>query len=382
MSEEIRICFTGGATGGHFFPLLFTLRELKKIAQEKNLKLKFYYIGVEPLDKKTFEEEGVKIYILPSFKIRRYFSLENFIDIFLKAPIAFLLSFFYLFLIMPDVLFSKGGTSAFPPVFVAWLFKIPVLVHESDTIPGWTNKVSSKFSRKIALAFEEAKKFFQNKETLVIGQPIDERIIYSPILKEDYERFQLDPQEKLILVLGGAQGSQFLNELIIQSLPHLLKIAQVVHLTGKKFFQETYFLALKIIRQSIPLREKYYKIFPFLRNEDVLILMKMADLVIARAGAGTIFEIAALGKPSILIPLSEEVVGGHQKENALVYSKTGAAYFLEENNAKPHLLSFYAEQILTNSEISEKMKKAALNFYKPGSAQRLAEEILYLAKRG
>ena len=87
--EEIRICFTGGATGGHFYPLLFTLRELKKIAQERNLNLKYFYVGVEPLDRRALEEEGVKIYILPSFKIRRYFSFENFIDIFLKMPLAF-----------------------------------------------------------------------------------------------------------------------------------------------------------------------------------------------------------------------------------------------------------------------------------------------------
>jgi UDP-N-acetylglucosamine--N-acetylmuramyl-(pentapeptide) pyrophosphoryl-undecaprenol N-acetylglucosamine transferase len=380
--EEIRICFTGGSTGGHFYPLLFTLRELKKIAQERNLNLKYFYVGVEPLERKTLEEEGVKIYVLPSFKIRRYFSLENFIDIFIKMPLAFLLSFIYIFKIMPDVLFSKGGTSAFPPVFVSWLFRIPILIHESDSIPGWTNMVSSRFATKVALAFEFAKKFFKNKEVLVVGQPIDERIIYTPISKEDYERFGLNPDEYTILILGGAQGSQFLNDLIVECLPELLKFSQVVHITGKKFFQETYSFALGKIRTSIPLREKSYKAFPFLKNEDLLILMKIADLVISRAGSGTIFEISALGKPSILIPLPEDVVGGHQKENAFIYSKTGAAYFLEEKNAKPHLLLFYIKEILTKEEIKEKMKEAALKFYKPGSAKKLAEELIILAKRG
>ena len=380
--EEIRICFTGGSTGGHFYPLLFTLRELKKIAQERNLNLKYFYVGVEPLERKTFEEEGVKVYVLPSFKIRRYFSIENFIDIFIKMPLAFFLSFVYIFKIMPDVLFSKGGTSAFPPVFVSWLFRIPILIHDSDSIPGWTNKISSRFASKVALAFESAKKFFKNKEILVVGQPIDERIIYTPISKEDYERFGLNPNEYIILVLGGAQGSQFLNDLIVECLPELLRFSQVIHITGKKFFQETYGFALGKIRTSIPLREKNYKAFPFLKNEDLLILMKISDLIISRAGSGTIFEISALGKPSILIPISEDVVGSHQKENAFIYSKTGAAYFLEEKNAKPNLLLFYIKEILTKEEIKEKMKESALKFYKPGSAKKLAEELIILAKRG
>jgi len=380
--EEIRICFTGGATGGHFYPLLFTLRELKKIAQERNLNLKYFYVGVEPLDRRALEEEGVKIYILPSFKIRRYFSFENFIDIFLKMPLAFFLSFFYLFKIMPDVLFSKGGTSAFPPVLISWLFRIPILIHDSDSIPGWTNKVSAKFASKIALAFEETKRFFRNKEVLIVGQPIDERIIYTPLSQEDYERFGLSPKEYLILVLGGAQGSQFLNDLIIECLPELLKFSQVVHLTGKKFFQEAYSFALGKIRTTIPLREKNYKAFPFLKNEDLLILMKLSDLIISRAGSGTIFEIAALGKPSILIPLAEEVVGKHQKENAFLYSKTGAAYFLEEKNAQPNLLLFYIKEVLTKEEIKEKMKKAALKFYKPGAEKKIAEELIFLALKG
>jgi len=380
--EEIRICFTGGATGGHFYPLLFTLRELKKIVQERNLNLKYFYVGVEPLDRRALEEEGVKIYILPSFKIRRYFSFENFIDIFLKMPLTFFLSFFYLFKIMPDVLFSKGGTSAFPPVLISWLFRIPILIHDSDSIPGWTNKVSAKFASKIALAFEETKRFFRNKEVLIVGQPIDERIIYTPLSQEDYERFGLSPKEYLILVLGGAQGSQFLNDLIIECLPELLKFSQVVHLTGKKFFQEAYSFALGKIRTTIPLREKNYKAFPFLKNEDLLILMKLSDLIISRAGSGTIFEIAALGKPSILIPLAEEVVGKHQKENAFLYSKTGAAYFLEEKNAQPNLLLFYIKEVLTKEEIKEKMKKAALKFYKPGAEKKIAEELIFLALKG
>jgi len=377
--KKIRVCLTGGATGGHFFPLIFVARELKKISQEKNFKIEIFYIGGEPFDKKLMEEEGIRVYVIPSFKLRRYFDIKNFFD-FLKAPFSFLLSFFYMFLLMPDVLFSKGGPSSIAVVFSAWFFRIPILIHDSDSVPGLANRISAKFARKVALAFPSAQKYFSSKEVVIVGQPIDERIIYTPITQEDYERFHLNKDEKIILILGGSQGSQFLNEIIIEILPQLLKISQVVHLTGKKFFQEAYSYALGIIRRNSPLEEKKYKAFPFLNNEDNLILMKMSDLIISRAGSSSIFEIAALGKPSILIPLPEDVVGSHQKENAYYLQKIGACYVLEEANVKPHLLLNLIQSILKDEELKEKMGKNALNFYKPHAARKIAEEILVLAQ--
>ncbi|MER3581296.1 MAG: hypothetical protein C4347_00290 [Patescibacteria group bacterium] len=377
--KKLRICFTGGATGGHFFPLLFVLRELKKIEKEKNAKFEYYYIGVKPMDEKLLKEEGVKIYKIGEVKLRRYFDFQNFLD-FLNTPLVFLQSLFYVFITMPDVLFSKGGPSSFFVVLAAWIFRIPILIHDSDSIPGLANKISSFFAKKIALAFDEARNFFPKEKVIVVGQPIDERIIFNPIFKEDYERFDLNSDEKIILVFGGSQGSEFLNDLIVEILPELLNIAQIVHLTGQNLYKDTYLYALSKIRQKNPLKEKKYKAFPFLKNEDFLILMKMADLIISRAGSSSIFEIAALGKPSILIPLSKSIVGDHQKRNAFIYSQYGACLFLDEPNAKPHLLLNIIRDLFNRPQYLEEMSKNAKNFYKPGAAYKLAEELLFLAQ--
>lgn len=377
--KKLRVCLTGGSTGGHFFPLIFVSRELKKLSQERNFNLEIFYLGGEPFDPKLMIEEGIKVYTIPTLKWRRYFSWQNLIDFF-KFPFAFLLSFFYMFLIMPDVLFSKGGPSSPLIVFWAWFFRIPVIIHDSDSVPGFANRLASRFARKVFLAFPSAAKYFPSSETVVVGQPIDERIITTPITQEDYERFHLKKEEKIILVLGGSQGSQFLNELIIEILPQLLKMSQVVHLTGKNLFSEFYSYALQRIRRYVPLEEKKYKAFPFLNNEDTLILMKMADLIISRAGASSIFEISALGKPSILIPLAESVVGSHQKENAYAFQKIGACYVLEEANAKPHILLNLIHNLLKDESLREKMTKNALEFYKPRASRKIAEEILILAQ--
>lgn len=376
---KIRVCFTGGATGGHFFPLILVARELKRISQERNVRLEIFYIGGEPFDRKLMIEEGIKVYIIPSFKLRRYFDLKNFID-FLKIPVSLFLSMLYMFIIMPDVLFSKGGPTSIAVVFAAWIFRIPILIHDSDMVPGLANKLSSFFAVRVALAFPLARKYFSAKKILIVGQPIDERIIYTPITKMDYERFHLTDEEKIILILGGSQGSRFLNELIIEILPELLKFTQVVHITGKKFFQEFYSHALQRIRRYSPLQEKKYKAFPFINNEDNLILMKLADLIISRAGSSSIFEISALGKPSILIPLAENIVGSHQKENAYYFQRNGGCLVLEESNAKPHILLSMIKNILADEKLRETMQKNALQFYKVGAARRLAEEIFILAQ--
>lgn len=161
--EEIRICLTGGATGGHFFPLIFVAREIKKIAKKDNLNIKFFYLGIKPFKEEILKREGIDIYLLPEVKLRKYFSLKNLIDFF-KFPFSFIIAFYYLFRFMPDIIFSKGGPSSLSVVLSGWLLAIPIFIHESDSIPGLTNKISSKFAKKIFLAFSEAQKYFNQKK--------------------------------------------------------------------------------------------------------------------------------------------------------------------------------------------------------------------------
>ncbi|GIW67429.1 MAG: UDP-N-acetylglucosamine--N-acetylmuramyl-(pentapeptide) pyrophosphoryl-undecaprenol N-acetylglucosamine transferase 2 [Candidatus Parcubacteria bacterium] len=378
-NEEIRICLTGGATGGHFFPLVFVAREIKKIATKENLNVKIFYLGTKPFKEEILKKEGVNIYLLPEVKLRKYFSLKNVLDL-IKFPFSFFIAFYYLFKFMPDLIFSKGGPSSLSVVLAGWILAIPIFIHESDSIPGLTNKISAKFATKIFLAFAEAEKYFPRKKTIIVGQPIDIEALTEKIIFEDYQRFGLDPHKKIVLVLGGSQGSRFLNDLIIEALPQLLNLAQVVHQTGEKKYPDAYLYAKGTLLEKNPERIKDYHPFPFIDHNDLTILMKISDLIIARAGSSTIFEIAALGKPSILIPIEEKVAGWHQVINARIYDHYGACKVLEEKNAKPHLLVSLIEDILKNEELMKSMSESALKFAKTDAGQKIAEEIVYFIK--
>jgi UDP-N-acetylglucosamine--N-acetylmuramyl-(pentapeptide) pyrophosphoryl-undecaprenol N-acetylglucosamine transferase len=322
---------------------------------------------------------GIKIYILPEIKLRKYFSLENFLDC-LKSPFVFLKILWILFWKMPNVIFSKGGPTSFLVVLAGWFLRIPILIHESDSIPGLANRLSSRFATRIAVSFAETKKFFPEKKTAFTGHPVDTLIFSQPIFEEDYKRFKLNPEEKITVVLGGSQGSKFINDLILDSIDSLLKITQIVHITGEKNFAEVYETAKGLIMKKVPMREKNYHAYPFLNPEDLALLLKLSNLVISRAGAGSIFEIAMAGVPSILIPIRKEVAGDHQIKNAYIYSQYGACIVLEENNATPSLLLTSIRRIFENPEVENNMRKNAKTFAKPEALSLIGQEIWHLAK--
>lgn len=218
------------------------------------------------------------------------------------------------------------------------------------------------------------------KKTIVVGQPLDKDFLREEVLAEDYQRFGLDPDKKTILVLGGSQGSKFLNDLIAEALPQLLDFAQVIHQTGEKNYQDTYLYIKGILLEKNPEQLKNYHPFPFFDHDDLVILMKLADLIIARSGAGTIFEIAALGKPSILIPIEAEIAGWHQIINARIYGHYQAAKVFEEKDIKPHLLVSLVEDIFQNESLMKSMSEAAIKFAKIEASQKIAAEIINFLK--
>ncbi|BCX15296.1 MAG: UDP-N-acetylglucosamine--N-acetylmuramyl-(pentapeptide) pyrophosphoryl-undecaprenol N-acetylglucosamine transferase [Candidatus Parcubacteria bacterium] len=377
--DELIICLTGGSTGGHLFPLIFVTREMRKIMAAKNISIRFIYIGCRPVDANIFLKEGIEVYFIPSFKLRRYFSLSNLIDI-LKMPLSFLLAFYYLFKFLPNVIFSKGGPGSLAVVIMGWFLRLPIFIHDSDTIPGLTNKISSLFAKKIFISFPEAAEhLFHKKRTVLVGHPVNVETIVRPVLTEDYEKFKLNPEKKIIFVLGGSQGSKFLNDLILEILPSLLSLAQVVHQVGSQNFNE---VKLQLAGLATITQEKKqinindYHLFSFISNDDTLRLLKMADLVISRAGAGSIFELAATGTPSILIPIEEAVAGKHQLLNAQKYYLAGACIMFEEKNAKPHVLLTEIVNILSNKELADKMREKAKAFAKLDAGFKIATELI------
>ncbi len=376
--EKIILCLTGGATGGHLYPLVNVSKVFKSIMEEKRWSYEIFYLGAKPFDEDILKINGIDVFTIPSAKIRRYFDFRNILDIF-KFPFGFLKAFWILYIKMPNVIFSKGGYGSLEVVLAAWILRIPILIHESDTIPGRSNRIAGLFATRIAISFEKAKKYFNSKKTALVGHPIDPDFDEIKPDEEIYRKFNLEKNMKTILILGGSQGAMKINDVVIFSLDKLLNLGQVVHQIGKNMIKEYEQIARGFILENIPTKKNYYHPVDFIDHLDLIKLLKISDIVISRAGAGAIFEIAAAGVPSILIPIRENVVGRHQIENAYEYAHTGAAVVIEEQNFTPDIFSSVLKRILNDKETLEFMKKSALEFSKKDAAKLIAEELVFLS---
>ncbi len=380
--NEIRVGMTGGGTGGHIYPLIAVSQKLQELAGERGLAARIRYFGKAGSYAAAFSDSGVEISSVVSSKLRRYFSPANVLE-FPKFIAGFFEALFKLLVFMPDVLFSKGGPGALAVILAARFYRIPVIIHESDSVPGLTGVVSARFAQKIAVAFAGASRYFREQDQpkiALLGNPIRSELLKSGAGKEEAkESLGFNPKYYVILALGGSQGSTRLNEFLLDNAEPLAKMAQVLHQTGVKNYGEIA-RELKIsLRYAGEEEKKSYRAVPYL-EQDMKTAMTAADLIVSRAGAGAIFEIAALGKPSILIPLTESAKD-HQKMNAYEYSKTGAAVVIEEENLLPHVFQGIVFDLINHPEKLKEMGERAGHFSKPDAAENIAKEIFILALR-
>lgn len=367
----MKIVFTGGGTGGHFYPIIAIVESIQKIAKEKKFLLpEMYFFAPDPYDKATLYDHKIKYQNVTSGKIRRYFSILNFIDI-LKTFFGVLKAIFDVFNIFPDVIFSKGGFGSFPTVLAGFILRIPVIIHESDSVPGLVNKFAGKFADRIALSFEEAAPYFKKEKIIYTGQPIlEER--KQVISENSLEFFNLDSNVPTIFVMGGSQGSNTINNAILDTLPELVENFNIIHQTGRNNYIPVKESADAILINN-PNRSRY-KPIPYLNGLEMSMASGASSLIISRGGS-TIFEIAAWGLPSIIIPITHSN-GNHQVKNAFAYAKSGAASVIKEENLKKNILLAEIRRILENPAIIDSMKESAKKFFKPGAAEKIAYELL------
>lgn len=373
---KLKIVLAGGGTGGHIYPLIAVYRHLKRITDQKLVTLEATYLGPRIFDESVFTNEKIKIANISSGKWRNYFSLMNFVDIF-KIIFGFFQSLWKLWKIMPDVIFSKGGYGALPVVYAGFLLGIPIIIHESDSVPGKSNKLAAPFAKKILLAFESSKNYFLPEKVAVVGNPIRDTILNNNISSEKAKQyFKFLPDKPVVLFLGGSQGSQRINDLVLDCLEELIKHdVQVLHQTGPNNFKEV-FLEAKVILEFLPeLYQNFYQARDFFHEPEYLNALAAADLIVARAGSGVIFEIAASKKPAILIPLPE-AAHNHQYLNAVEYARFGGAIVIEEKNATVNLLARNILDILDNPIKMNNMINGAKLFIKQDAAEIIAKEIL------
>jgi len=365
----MRILFAAGGTGGHIFPVIAVKESLEKDYKKINPedKLESFLIGGNIINKKEIQETGIIQ--------KEIFTDNRKMMIVLKSPITFIQALFWVWYIMPDVIFSKGGPGAFFVCLAGWIYRIPIIIHESDSIASSTNKFCSIFANKIAVSFPQTKKYFPEEKTFISGNPIREIIIQGS-KNEAKDFFNIKGEKKVILVMGGSQGAQQINQLIIDAIYKYLSKYEVIHICGEKNYKNLSITTTGILKEDLA---KYYHLYPFLSAKEMSLAYAIADIVIARAGAGTIFEIASWGKPSIIIPL-ETATQKHQLKNAQIFKEVGACILLEGENLSPNFLFERVNQVLENKKLEQRMIEGAKNFAGIQSMNKLInKEIFQLA---
>lgn len=372
VTKKIRVMFAGGGTGGHMYPLIAVHDYLEKIGEGN---ISFSFVGSPGGFLRDFEDRGVKVHKILASKIRRYFDLRNIFDG-PKFLISLLQAMTVLFFEMPDVLFSKGGPGSLAVVIAASFYRIPIIIHESDSVPSMTNLVAAKFAKVVATAFPSAAESFKGKKIVVTGQPVRSEILETPVdTAGSKSYFGFNEEEPMLLVLGGSQGAEKINNFVVDHLDAMLGEIQIYHQVGAgklKKVQEEADLNLNILPPGL---HKKYVVKPYLGGKEMRLALNACDMVLSRAGSGAIFEIAALGKPAILVPLQGSA-NGHQVSNAFQYSKTGAALVFEENNLEPNLVKKEVKKVFEDRELRERMSLAAVSFSKPDAAESVGREVL------
>ncbi len=374
----MKIVLTGGGTGGHFYPLMAVASEIYKIAEEeKIIEPSLYYVGVEKYDAAALAEHNITFMHAPSGKVRKYFSIRNFFDPFIVL-FGTIKALWKLFMLYPDVVFSKGGYVSVPTIIAAWLLRIPIVIHESDAVPGKATKLGARLAKWVAISYPGVSKLLPKvprEKIALTGNPVRESIA-TPAKEGAHEYLGLDKSIPTIFIIGGSSGAESINNVILDALPELLTQYQIIHQTGSKNIEQVNGIA-KVILKDHPYAERY-KSFGFLNTLAMRMSAGAANLIVSRAGSNAIFEIAQWGIPGIIIPIPEDV-SHDQTKNAYIYASTGAAVIIKQKNLEPSILINEINRIIGDKILQENMSKAALSFAKPDAAHKIANIILKTA---
>ncbi len=362
----MKIGLVGGGTGGHFYPLIAVAESLQDIDPTVEL----YYFGPHPYNDSELQRLNIQFVPCPAGKLRRYFSWQNFTDIF-RTVGGILVAWYKLFILYPDVIFSKGGYTAAPILLVARFYRIPVVIHESDSKPGRASLLARKFARYIGIAYASAASYFPAKKTALVGIPI-RKSVRAPH-PNPHEFLGVAKDKPIIFVTGGSLGAMRINNFILNSLLQLLPYYYVFHQTGPTEEKAVTQTAQALVKDPDLLKRYFVK--GTMDAETMSALFEAASLVISRAGSTTLFEIALHGTPSIIIPIPEDI-SHDQRTNAYSYARSGAATVMEEGNLTPYLLTSEIQSIMGDPVRYEAMSRAARTFATPLAADQIAA-VLY-----
>lgn len=326
MSDVFTIVFTGGGTAGHVLPTQPVIVR----CQDRGDRVVF--IGSKSgLERQLVADWGVEFREITTGKLRRYLSIENFIDAF-RVPIGVTQAWLLLLKIKPNVVFSKGGYVAFPVVFAAWLLRIPVVAHESDLSPGLATRLCTPFVKTQCVSFARTKT--RSKRMVITGTPIRAELM-TGVATHARDWLGLTSTSKVLVVVGGSLGAEAINQVVHASIDKLAQDFVVIHVCGKGNLEE------RLTRV-----ENYYQ-FEYI-DEQWGDVMALADVVVSRAGANALFELLTLRKPNILIPLPLAQSRGDQLENAELAETQGWSKVLPQEYCTPDSLLETIESVTKN----------------------------------
>lgn len=358
-----------GAGGGHFYPLIAVAERIRKeVFIQKLIQPELYFFSDKPYDEEALFNLDCKFVETPAGKLRLYPSVENITGLLttMRGCFSTLLKMYSLY---PDVVFAKGGYASFPTLLAARILSIPVIVHESDTVPGRTTKWAGSFAVRVALSYPEAAPFYPKERVALTGQPVRDMLLPPG----GYEKKYVKKDRPVILIFGGSQGSQVINSAILEALPVLLNSYDIVHQAGKENLSEVAEIAKHLLVHH-EFKDRYF-VDGFL---DVGLFYPKVDLVITRAGS-SMFEMVLWRLPMIVVPIPE-TVSRDQTSNAYAMASHGVATVLEENNLGSNILTSVISKILNNEEEYNAMiKNAHLFDDSREAASTIAREILRIS---
>lgn len=359
----VKVLLTGGGSGGPVSPVLAVAEEIRKLRP----KTEFLFVGTRKgPERGMVEAENIRFVSTPSAKLRRYFSLKNFFDVF-TFIFALVRAVWLVGRFRPDIIFSAGGYVGVPICWIGKLFGSKLVIHQQDVRIGLANRLVAPFAQKITTAFEfTAKNFYSGSGLFTrrwqppaewVGNPFRNRL--TGTASPAQRIFGLAANRPLLVVLGGATGSVRINEILCQALPSLLKTYQIIHQTGRN-------------KQKCGIDDPNYHSFDILPFEKYAAALQAADLIVARAGLSTMAELSALGKPAIIIPMS----GSHQEDNGAILQFTSSAVVLDERRLTPEIFITAVNKLNFDPDGQKILKSNIMKLFPKDAALKLAQIII------
>ena len=373
---SMRVLVSGGGTGGHIYPALAVAAQLRQEYQAEIL-----YLGSDDgLETELAPAAGFALATVKAGKLRRYVSWKTIMGV-VRVPVGMAQAVGIVRRFRPQLVFTTGGYVAVPAGLAARLNSVPLLLHQQDVPPNLSNKLIAPLAMRISVAFADSLAYFPARKTLQVGNPVRQAILDVRQTTPQQARRALGCAEQLplLLVTGGSQGARHLNMVACRALPQLLARCQVLQISGRALFEETRKLAEEVLAGMDEASRRRYRLVPYM-DAEMPTALQAADVVVCRAGAATLSELAVLGKASILVPLPPAIGNSPQEANADMFGRKQAAQVIRNADLEPQILVERVIAIITSTTLLQSMAHAALALAKPQATQEIAAIIAQMTK--